>query len=58
MGLKGNTALNFGSIGALIGYEISHRFDDSSLHFDRDGVILEIGSKPKTKSDLALQAHI
>ena len=30
-------AVNYGGIGAVIGHEISHSFDDSGARFDKDG---------------------
>jgi putative endopeptidase len=30
-------AVNYGGIGAVIGHEISHSFNDSGAHFDGDG---------------------
>jgi len=34
---KGPPALNFGAIGAVIGHEISHSFDDQGALFDAEG---------------------
>ncbi len=32
-----DNAVNYGGIGAVIGHEISHSFDDSGARFDKDG---------------------
>lgn len=34
---KADPAVNYGGVGAVIGHEISHAFDDSGARFDADG---------------------
>lgn len=38
---KADEAVNYGGIGAVIGHEISHSFDDSGSRYDSDGNLID-----------------
>ena len=43
--MKADDAVNYGSIGAVIGHEIGHGFDDQGSTFDGDGVLRDWWTK-------------
>lgn len=42
---KADDAINYGGIGAVIGHEMSHGFDDSGSQYDKDGTLRNWWSK-------------
>jgi hypothetical protein len=45
-----DAAVNYGGIGAVIGHEISHGFDDQGRKFDGDGVLRDWWTAPTPRS--------
>ena len=45
---KGDTAVNYGAIGGVIGHEMSHGFDDQGRHYDEHGRLHDWWSKSST----------
>lgn len=47
---KGDTAVNYGGIGGVIGHEMSHGFDDQGRHYDEHGRLNDWWSKASTEA--------
>ena len=56
--MAADDAVNYGGIGAVIGHEISHGFDDSGSQFDADGNLQNWWSPEDRKSFEALTARV
>ena len=39
---KADAAINYGGIGAVIGHEISHHFDDQGAKYDETGKLVRL----------------
>ena len=48
-------AVNYGGIGAVIGHEISHGFDDQGSQYDGDGNLRDWWSKADQRLDKSLK---
>ncbi len=51
---KADEAVNFGGIGAVIGHEISHGFDDSGARYNADGNLVDWWTEDDLKQFTAL----
>ncbi len=51
---KADAAVNYGGIGAVIGHEISHHFDDQGRKYDKDGKLAEWWTAEDVKRFTAL----
>jgi putative endopeptidase len=51
---KADEAVNYGGIGAVIGHEISHGFDDSGARYDADGNLVDWWTESDLKQFTAL----
>jgi putative endopeptidase len=47
--MKADDAFNYGAIGAVIGHEIGHGFDDQGAKFDGDGNMIDWWTEPDLK---------
>ena len=56
--IAADDALNYGAIGAVIGHEISHGFDDQGSRFDGDGVLRDWWSAADRAAFDALGARL
>ncbi|MBR4507149.1 MAG: M13 family metallopeptidase [Alphaproteobacteria bacterium] len=48
--MAADDAFNYGSIGVIIGHEMTHGFDDSGRHFDKDGNMRDWWTEKDAKS--------
>lgn len=56
---KADIAVNFGGIGAVIGHELSHGFDDSGSHYDGNGNLNDWWTEEdKSRFDAATDALV
>jgi putative endopeptidase len=60
--VNADDAINYGAIGAVIGHEMTHGFDDQGRQYDKDGNLkdwwtAEDASKFKTKADVVVNQY-
>ncbi len=55
--MKADDAVNYGGIGAVIGHELSHGFDDSGSRFDGDGNLRDWWT-PKDREEFDRRANL
>jgi len=56
--MKADDAVNYGAIGAIIGHEISHGFDDDGSQFDGDGMLRNWWTETDRKAFEAVGAKL
>jgi len=56
--MRADDAVNYGAIGATIGHEISHGFDNKGSQFDGDGVMRQWWSEADRQTFAALGARL
>ncbi len=56
--VKADDAVNYGAIGAVIGHEISHGFDDQGRRFDADGNLNDWWTETDEERFTALAARV
>jgi putative endopeptidase len=56
--MKADDAANYGAIGAIIGHEISHGFDDQGSRFDGDGKLRDWWTAEDKKAFQAITAKL
>jgi endothelin-converting enzyme/putative endopeptidase len=55
---QADEAVNYGGIGAVIGHEISHGFDDSGARYNADGNLIDWWTEGDLTRFTALGTHL